>query len=189
MFKPLIQGILLSRLTYINVMPFFCVTVTLSLFVMTPLLWICILSLPARRFRPSSEFRLLCWLEQHGLGYYYENFRLSDLNDLQQLERLDLTEQMFDELEMDVPAHRKRLHKAGECWVERAFYNCRHFDEIFITGGTGSFHFDNFHFLTFLFQGNNQRTDDVVITKITKCSFEILLKCAQVNSDKYCLHD
>ena len=68
---------------------------------------------PARHFQPSPSFRLQCWLEEHGLGHYYDNLRRCDVTELCQLERLQLEASVFTELEMDVPGHRKRFTKAG----------------------------------------------------------------------------
>ena len=68
----------------------------------------------AQRHIISGECKLLTWLEQWGLGHYFENFRVNELCDLRQVANIDLNDlDLFNDLEMDVPAHRKRLHKAG----------------------------------------------------------------------------
>ncbi len=57
-----------------------------------------------------------CWLEDCGLGHYYETFLMNEITNLQSASRLQFSEALFDHLEMHIPAHRKRLKKAGEGW-------------------------------------------------------------------------
>ncbi len=65
----------------------------------------------------SSEYVVQCWLEEHGLGHYFETFLLNDIRDMMSVSQLQLTESCYDDMEMHIPAHRKRLRKAGESYI------------------------------------------------------------------------
>ena len=67
----------------------------------------------ASQYQISLEYTLQCWLEEHGLGHYFETFLLNDITDLHLASTLQLSDTLYDELEMHMPAHRKRLRKAG----------------------------------------------------------------------------
>ncbi len=81
-------------------------------------IYACIL-LTVATFHVSDEFRLQVWLEEAGLGHYVENFYVNDYQSIADVADIDLCEDTFDLLEMDVPAHRKRLTHAGEycIWI------------------------------------------------------------------------
>lgn len=68
----------------------------------------------ARRFKPSPEYRLLEWLRINGLDYYYPNFVNSEsANDLDQIKMLNLPDpDIFDELEITLPGHKRRFERA-----------------------------------------------------------------------------
>jgi len=63
--------------------------------------------------RPSEQFAVHCWLLEHGLAYYEENFTANDLTDLRQLAAVELDDNTFTDLEIVIPGHRKRLRRAG----------------------------------------------------------------------------
>ena len=79
---------------------------------------------PVGHYQISSEYKLQCWLEEYGLGHYFETFLLNDVTDLHLASRLQLTDALYDELEMHVPAHRKRLRKAGGKVKEKHRFIC-----------------------------------------------------------------
>ncbi|OWF53494.1 uncharacterized protein LOC110446272 [Mizuhopecten yessoensis] len=68
----------------------------------------------ARRFKPSSEYKLLEWLRANSLDYYFPNFVNSEsANDLDQIKTLNLPDpDIFDELEITLPGHKRRLERA-----------------------------------------------------------------------------
>ncbi|XP_060079918.1 uncharacterized protein LOC132559324 [Ylistrum balloti] len=68
----------------------------------------------ARRFKPSPEYKLLEWLKTNGLDYYFPNFVNSEsANDLDQIKTLNLPDpDVFDELEITLPGHKRRLERA-----------------------------------------------------------------------------
>ncbi|BFZ12690.1 hypothetical protein BsWGS_15729 [Bradybaena similaris] len=67
----------------------------------------------ARSFRPSSEHAVNAWLCSNSLGYYFISFIQSELTDLRKIAQLSLpNEELYDELEIVLPGHRKRLERA-----------------------------------------------------------------------------
>ncbi|KAK2187961.1 hypothetical protein NP493_148g01039 [Ridgeia piscesae] len=66
----------------------------------------------AAMHRPSEQFGVHCWLLEHGLAYYEENFTANDLTDLRQLAAVELDDSTFTDLEIVIPGHRKRLRRA-----------------------------------------------------------------------------
>ena len=68
----------------------------------------------ARQFSPSRKYVLHEWLQAAGLEHYYVSFLQSDLTDLAALARLQLPdEDLYDELEITLPGHQRRLERAG----------------------------------------------------------------------------
>lgn len=69
---------------------------------------------PARVYRPSTEHALYQWLSSNSLSYYFISFIQSELTDLRKIAQLSLpSEELYDELEIILPGHRKRLERAG----------------------------------------------------------------------------
>ncbi|CAG5121287.1 unnamed protein product [Candidula unifasciata] len=67
----------------------------------------------ARMYRPSSEHAVYAWLCSNSLGYYFISFMQSELTDLRKIAQLSLpNEELYDELEIVLPGHRKRLERA-----------------------------------------------------------------------------
>jgi len=66
----------------------------------------------AQQYRPSNQFSLALWLTSHHLEHYLEGFELSELTDAEAICRLKLTDMIYDELEIELPGHRRRLERA-----------------------------------------------------------------------------
>ncbi|KAK3603894.1 hypothetical protein CHS0354_042904 [Potamilus streckersoni] len=67
----------------------------------------------SRRFQPSKEYRLYEWLREKGLDHYFINFVRSELTDFTTISRLNLPDEgLYDELEITMPGHKKRLERA-----------------------------------------------------------------------------
>ena len=67
------------------------------------------------QFTPSREFLLYDWLRDKGLDHYFIGFVQSDLIDLSSISRLNLPdEELYDELEITLPGHKRRLERAGK---------------------------------------------------------------------------
>ncbi|XP_050398092.1 uncharacterized protein LOC126816006 [Patella vulgata] len=61
----------------------------------------------------SQEYRLHVWLQENGLDYYFVNFVNGELTDFEEIAQMKLPdEKIFDELEIMLPGHKKRLTKA-----------------------------------------------------------------------------
>ena len=76
----------------------------------------------AHSHKESPEYKLLCWLREHGLAHYFEGFIHSGLillSDVAQLELPDET--IFDELEITLPGHQRRLERAGMANLYKSF--------------------------------------------------------------------
>lgn len=65
----------------------------------------------------SPQYKFECVLAEFGLSHYLETFLLAGIADIHSLTKLQLDDALFDELEMHVPAHRKRLKKAGSVFL------------------------------------------------------------------------
>ena len=76
----------------------------------------CFFLTSAQQYRSSNQFSLAQWLSSHHLEHYLEGFQLSELTDAEAICRLKLTDEMFDELEMELPGHRRRLERAGRAF-------------------------------------------------------------------------
>lgn len=70
-------------------------------------------SVSAAQYRTSDKYRLLDWLQGNGLEYYYVSFIQSEVTSLNDVRNLTVDENLFDELEITLPGHKKRLRKAG----------------------------------------------------------------------------
>lgn len=66
----------------------------------------------AAQYRSSEKYRLLDWLQGKGLEYYYVSFIQSEVTSLNDVRNLTVDENLFDELEITLPGHKKRLRKA-----------------------------------------------------------------------------
>ncbi|GFO46683.1 ankyrin repeat and sam domain-containing protein 1a [Plakobranchus ocellatus] len=67
----------------------------------------------AQTFTPSPEQAVYQWLRAHSLDYYFISFVQSELVDLQEIAALQLpNEDLYDELEIVLPGHRKRFERA-----------------------------------------------------------------------------
>ncbi|XP_064641222.1 uncharacterized protein LOC135496043 [Lineus longissimus] len=66
----------------------------------------------AADFKTTQEFKLLKWLEDSGLGRYGINFIHNDFLDLEVIGRLEVERDLYDDLEIVLPGHRKRLQTA-----------------------------------------------------------------------------
>jgi hypothetical protein len=65
-------------------------------------------------FRPSEQYRVFDWLRQNGLDHYFPSFIEGDYTSLDDIERLNLPdEDIYDELEITLPGHKRRLERAG----------------------------------------------------------------------------
>lgn len=53
------------------------------------------------------------WLQGKGLEYYYVSFIQSEVTSLNDVRNLTVDENLFDEFEITLPGHKKRLRKAG----------------------------------------------------------------------------
>lgn len=63
---------------------------------------------------PSDEFKMFEWLRHQGLDHYFINFIQSEITDIEQISRLNLPdEEIYDELEITLPGHKRRLERAG----------------------------------------------------------------------------
>ena len=72
-------------------------------------------SLTVTQFNPSKEFLLYEWLREKGLDHYFINFVQSDLVDFNAISRLNLPDDdLYDELEITLPGHKRRLERAGK---------------------------------------------------------------------------
>lgn len=66
-------------------------------------------------FQPSKEYLLYEWLRSKGLEHYVISFMESGIVDLEEVARLRLPdEELYDELEITLPGHKRRLERAGE---------------------------------------------------------------------------
>ena len=69
---------------------------------------------PAHRHEQTSEYVLLRWLREHGLSHYFEGFIQSGIIHLSDVAQLNLPdEDLYDELEITLPGHQRRLEHAG----------------------------------------------------------------------------
>ena len=69
----------------------------------------------AKSFQPSKEYVLYEWLRSKGLEHYVISFVESGIVDLTDVARLRLPdEDLYDELEIMLPGHKRRLERAGE---------------------------------------------------------------------------
>ncbi|XP_060556254.1 uncharacterized protein LOC132716926 [Ruditapes philippinarum] len=67
----------------------------------------------APHYKPSREYILYDWLRGKGLDHYFVSFIQSELIDLVDIARLNLPdEQLYDELEITLPGHKRRLERA-----------------------------------------------------------------------------
>lgn len=66
----------------------------------------------AAQYRSTEKYRLLDWLQGKGLEYYYVSFIQSEVTSLNDVRNLTVDENLFDELEITLPGHKKRLRKA-----------------------------------------------------------------------------
>ncbi|XP_053402375.1 uncharacterized protein LOC128557872 [Mercenaria mercenaria] len=67
----------------------------------------------APHYKPSKEYILYDWLRGKGLDHYFVSFIQSELVDLVDIARLNLPdEQLYDELEITLPGHKRRLERA-----------------------------------------------------------------------------
>lgn len=67
----------------------------------------------ASDFRPSEHYRVYEWLRQNGLDHYFPSFIEGDYTSLSDIERLNLPdEEIYDELEITLPGHKRRLERA-----------------------------------------------------------------------------
>lgn len=68
------------------------------------------------------EFTLFNWLRSKGLEHYFVSFVQSELIDLVDIGHLNLPdEQLYDELEMTLPGHKRRFERAG---INSLLYLC-----------------------------------------------------------------
>ncbi|RUS86966.1 hypothetical protein EGW08_005291 [Elysia chlorotica] len=69
----------------------------------------------AQSYQPSPEHVVYEWLRGCSLDYYFIGFVQSELTDLKRISQLQLPdEDLYDELEIVLPGHRKRLERAVE---------------------------------------------------------------------------
>ena len=74
-----------------------------------------LLSLPAAKtHKLSEECEMFLWLRENGLDYYFSNFVSGNFHTLRDIASIDLTAEVFRELEVQLPAHRKRLRLASK---------------------------------------------------------------------------
>ncbi|XP_071172366.1 uncharacterized protein [Mytilus edulis] len=67
----------------------------------------------ASDFRPSEQYKVLDWLKQNGLEHYFQSFVEGDYTSLDEIEKLNLPdEEVYDELEITLPGHKRRLERA-----------------------------------------------------------------------------
>lgn len=67
----------------------------------------------ALQYKANPQIQLSDWLHLHDLGHYLESFVRSELVDLRRISQLQLpNEELYDELEIVMPGHRKRLERA-----------------------------------------------------------------------------
>ncbi|XP_076470297.1 uncharacterized protein LOC143300475 [Babylonia areolata] len=67
----------------------------------------------AHSYKQRSEYDLLRWLREHGLSHYYEGFIQSGQVSLSDIAQLNLPdEDVYDELEITLPGHKRRLERA-----------------------------------------------------------------------------
>ncbi|XP_063443449.1 uncharacterized protein LOC134723836, partial [Mytilus trossulus] len=67
----------------------------------------------ASDFRPSEQYKVLDWLKQNGLEHYFQSFIEGDYASLEEIEKLNLPdEEVYDELEITLPGHKRRLERA-----------------------------------------------------------------------------
>ncbi|CAI9737824.1 repeat and SAM domain-containing 1A [Octopus vulgaris] len=67
----------------------------------------------ANQYHLDKSFLLYEWLRQHNLEYYHENFMQSGRDSLDILEEMELPdEEIYDDLEITLPGHKKRLERA-----------------------------------------------------------------------------
>lgn len=72
----------------------------------------------APHYKPSKEYILFDWLRSKGLDHYFVSFIQSELVDLVDIARLNLpNEQLYDELEITLPGHKRRFERAGAYMV------------------------------------------------------------------------
>lgn len=58
---------------------------------------------------------MLRWLREYGLSHYFEGFIQSGIIHLGDVAQLNLPdEDLYDELEITLPGHQRRLEHAGE---------------------------------------------------------------------------
>jgi hypothetical protein len=91
------------------------------------------LCVTASRHNPSEEYKLFEWLRRHGLDHYHIGFVQSELTDFSDIARLNLPdESLYDELEMTLPGHKRRLERAGNFVI--CFYSFirLHFNVCFV---------------------------------------------------------
>lgn len=66
-------------------------------------------------YRPSEEQELYEWLRENMLEYYYINFLQSGRDNLNIIQQMVLPDDdIYDDLEIMLPGHRKRLERAGK---------------------------------------------------------------------------
>ncbi|XP_012940029.1 uncharacterized protein LOC101851277 [Aplysia californica] len=76
----------------------------------------------AQHYQPSPQLQLNEWLHSNYLDHYFESFVRSELTDLKAIAQLQLpNEELYDELEIVMPGHRKRLERAvRKLWQDQA---------------------------------------------------------------------
>ena len=74
----------------------------------------CFFLLTAQNYRQNGLLELRNWLHSNHLDHYFESFERSEIIDLKKIAELKLpNEDLYDELEIVMPGHRKRLERAG----------------------------------------------------------------------------
>ncbi|XP_048762165.2 uncharacterized protein LOC125670816 [Ostrea edulis] len=66
----------------------------------------------AAQYRSPGSFRVLAWLQRNGLEHYYVSFVQSEITSMNDVRNMNVNEDMFDELEITLPGHKKRLKRA-----------------------------------------------------------------------------
>ena len=69
----------------------------------------------AQAYKYKPAWKLKDWLRENHLDYYLESFVRSELVNLKDILRLQLPdEELYDELEIVMAGHKKRLERAGK---------------------------------------------------------------------------
>eukprot|EP00057_Strongylocentrotus_purpuratus_P024851 XP_011679325.1 PREDICTED: acidic leucine-rich nuclear phosphoprotein 32 family member E-like isoform X2 [Strongylocentrotus purpuratus] len=66
----------------------------------------------AKTYQLSEECEVFLWLRENGLDYYFSNFMSGSYQTLRDIASMDPTAEVLRELEVQLPAHRKRLQLA-----------------------------------------------------------------------------